>query len=357
MSMSAEEQVFYDGLIALGVADKVAKQGATKAKPLSKFILDLVSEYEVKQVSSRAEGLMLHAFATRLFKVEKSGKNNKAHTVYVVEAIRAGKLTNDAQIDAACKYIVKVGKSDAAWDVAAFEKACGVGVTVTQEQIEAAVASLIQKNKATLEELRYHGAVKLLGPLIKSLAWGDGRAIKSTFDAAILALLGPKTEADGKKKKVKGDKSAGMSRIQKKKAETKQGQDEGEEEEEDDFLTGRQIPWCINTPEQKARHLAVTGGTMYTRFPPEPNGYLHTGHVKSMNFNFGVAKKNGGKTYLRFDDTNPEAESKEYIDNIIENVQWLGHQPCKITYSSDYFEQLYQVRVCVCVCVYGCFLC
>src|SRR5512139_1623693 len=66
------------------------------------------------------------------------------------------------------------------------------------------------------------------------------------------------------------------------------------------------------------------GGRVHTRFPPEPNGYLHIGHAKSINLNYGTAKKYGGKFNLRFDDTNPTKEEQEYIDSIIADVRWLG---------------------------------
>src|SRR4029077_2630160 len=81
--------------------------------------------------------------------------------------------------------------------------------------------------------------------------------------------------------------------------------------------------------------------TILTRFPPEPNGYLHIGHAKSICLNFGLALKYGGKTNLRFDDTNPAKEETEYVDSIIEDVRWLGFEPEKVLYASDYFEQLY----------------
>ena len=77
---------------------------------------------------------------------------------------------------------------------------------------------------------------------------------------------------------------------------------------------------------------------VYTRFPPEPNGYLHIGHAKAMFVDFGFAEEVGGSCYLRYDDTNPSAEKKEYIDHIQEIVAWLGWKPFKITYSSDYFQ-------------------
>lgn len=80
-----------------------------------------------------------------------------------------------------------------------------------------------------------------------------------------------------------------------------------------------------------------------TRFPPEPNGYLHIGHAKAMRFNFTIAKENGGSTYLRYDDTNPVKENQEFIDNIKNCVDWLGYKPFKITFASDYFQELYDL--------------
>jgi len=83
-------------------------------------------------------------------------------------------------------------------------------------------------------------------------------------------------------------------------------------------------------------------GRVLTRFPPEPNGYLHIGHAKSICLNFGLAKRYGGKTNLRFDDTNPTKEDVEYVDSIKEDVKWLGFEWAGEYYASDYFEQLYE---------------
>ncbi len=82
-----------------------------------------------------------------------------------------------------------------------------------------------------------------------------------------------------------------------------------------------------------------------TRFPPEPNGYLHIGHAKSICLNFGLAKKYGGKTNLRFDDTNPVTEETEYVESIKEDVRWLGFEWANELYASNYFEQLYAFAV------------
>ena len=83
------------------------------------------------------------------------------------------------------------------------------------------------------------------------------------------------------------------------------------------------------------------GQKVYTRFPPEPNGYLHIGHAKSICLNFGIAQKYGGRTNIRFDDTNPVKEDVEYVDSIKEDVQWLGFHWAEEHYASDYFDQLY----------------
>ena len=82
-----------------------------------------------------------------------------------------------------------------------------------------------------------------------------------------------------------------------------------------------------------------------TRFPPEPNGHLHIGHAKSICLNFGVAKEFGGKTFLRFDDTNPLKESEEYVSAIQADIEWLGFQWSDITFASDHFEEIYQYAV------------
>jgi glutaminyl-tRNA synthetase len=86
-------------------------------------------------------------------------------------------------------------------------------------------------------------------------------------------------------------------------------------------------------------------GRVLTRFPPEPNGYLHIGHAKSICLNFGLAKKYNGKTNLRFDDTNPVKEDVEYVDSIKEDVKWLGFDWAQELYASDYFDKLYEFAV------------
>src|SRR5881397_4176379 len=88
------------------------------------------------------------------------------------------------------------------------------------------------------------------------------------------------------------------------------------------------------------------GGRVVTRFPPEPNGYLHIGHAKSICLNFGLAAQHGGVCHLRFDDTNPTKEEVEYVESIMADVRWLGFDwGSHLYYASDYFEQLYRWAV------------
>lgn len=84
---------------------------------------------------------------------------------------------------------------------------------------------------------------------------------------------------------------------------------------------------------------------IYTRFPPEPNGYLHIGHAKAICLNFGLGEQYNGKVNLRFDDTNPTAEKQEYVDAIKENIQWLGFKWEKELHTSDHFQQLYEYAI------------
>ena len=104
----------------------------------------------------------------------------------------------------------------------------------------------------------------------------------------------------------------------------------------------------LNFIEQIIEEDNATGkhdGRVQTRFPPEPNGYLHIGHAKSICLNFGIAQQYNGKCNLRFDDTNPAKEDTEYVDSIMEDVQWLGFQWDNLHFASDYFQQLYDLSL------------
>jgi glutaminyl-tRNA synthetase len=120
-----------------------------------------------------------------------------------------------------------------------------------------------------------------------------------------------------------------------------------------DAANGAATPATAAAPSNFIRDIVIDdldtnkyGGRVHTRFPPEPNGYLHIGHAKSINLNFGLANEFGGKCNLRFDDTNPTKEEQEYVDSIIEDAHWLGGDwNDRLFYASDYFDQLYEWAV------------
>lgn len=168
--------------------------------------------------------------------------------------------------------------------------------------------------------------------------------VRDKVNAKKLALLGEPPADDGKrKKKGKQPKEAKAAANAGAAEEEKKGEDD-EPEIDITKLIGRDVD-IGNTPEILAKHRAFTKGKVHTRFPPEPNGYLHIGHAKAIRFNFKVSEEYGGQTYLRFDDTNPCKENNEFIDHIKEIVTWLGYKPFKITASSDYFQELHDYGV------------
>ena len=172
---------------------------------------------------------------------------------------------------------------------------------------------------------------------IGDIKWGNGRIITEELDKYKLELLGPKTKEDeklisDKKKKGKEDKKIPIDFKTLKR-------------ERLSHMIGRDKAESLNTEKHLDLQREKSGGRVVTRFPPEPNGYLHIGHAKSMRFNFTLAEDYGGVCIVRFDDTNPEKESNEYIDSIIQGVKYLGYSPFKITHSSDYFDQLYEYAI------------
>jgi glutaminyl-tRNA synthetase len=239
--------------------------------------------------------------------------------------------------------------------VAAFEAACGVGVTVSQEDLSEAVQAVLCAQREKLLCERYDVN---MGQLIKAvrghhdrLRWADGKLLKATLDAALLALLGPESTEQTDKKKKKQEKEGLQETLEKGEAGNVSGDAKSPKGGlgrvfEGDVLRFHK-PGENPQPNEAVRqaHLAATGGKVVTRFPPEPNGFLHIGHAKAINFNFSYAAAHGGITYLRYDDTNPEAEEEKYFDSIAESVAWLGYQPVAVTHSSDYFEELYAFAV------------
>ncbi|PRW56443.1 glutamine--tRNA ligase [Chlorella sorokiniana] len=359
--MASREELEAEALklfTGIGLVEKTAQEALVKPK-FRQALVELIKEAGAADGCPKSQGALLYTTAS------KYPANALAHRGELLAYITSDRIRSNAQLDGALDYLGKVGSEPI--DVAAFEQAAGVGVEVGPEQIKEAVAACIKENEAKLKEERYHCNLNiLLGKMRGSggaIKWADVGALKAELEAQVAALLGPKTEADLVKpeKKKKPVKAAAPAENGAAAAAPAKKASEGEEA----WRTAD--PWAFlpkpqqnnmvhttvhfsdergqmniaNSPERLAKHLGETGGKVVTRFPPEPNGYLHIGHAKAMFVDFGMARQYDGVCLLRFDDTNPEAEKQEYIDHIQEIVSWLGWQPWKVTYSSDYFDQLY----------------
>ncbi|SCU87378.1 LAME_0D09868g1_1 [Lachancea meyersii CBS 8951] len=262
----------------------------------------------------------------------------------VVDEIVNGNLKTPLQVDAAYKYVKQAGNAATADEV---KQECGVGIVVTDVQVRERVVQYIADNNAKIVAERYKLVPGILASVkgLPELKWAEPRLFKPIIDEEIVKVLGPKDERDVvKKEKKKKTKDSGAANA------AKSGPADATNEPKRTMFTEGFLGDLHKVgenpqayPELMAEHLEATGGKVRTRFPPEPNGYLHIGHSKAIMVNFGFAKHHDGVCYLRFDDTNPEAEAPEYFESIKRMVSWLGFEPWKITYSSDYFDQLYKL--------------
>ncbi|KAK8691515.1 hypothetical protein V6N13_075025 [Hibiscus sabdariffa] len=247
----------------------------------------VIHEAALADGCDRTIGNLLYTVAT------KYPANALVHRPKLLEYLVSSKIKTPAQLEASFSFLSNVASED--FKLKEFEEACGVGVEVSLEEIKQTVNEIFEENKAVILERRYRTNVgELLGSIRKKHSWADPKIAKVHTEV---------------------------------------------------FFSNGSVLRCCNTRERLDNHLKVTGGRVFTRFPPEPNGYLHIGHAKAMFVDFGLTKERGGCCYLRYDDTNPETEKKEYITHIEEIVQWMGREPFKITYTSDYFQDLYELAV------------
>mmetsp|Transcript_9586 Transcript_9586/g.20421 ORF Transcript_9586/g.20421 Transcript_9586/m.20421 type:complete len:801 (+) Transcript_9586:112-2514(+) len=357
--MASREETEAEALalfVGIGLDETVAKN-ALKNPKFCKTLVEIVHEAKAASGCPKAKGNLLYTVAS------KFPANALVHRPKLLEYIMDERIKANNQLDGAHDYLKKIGTT--ALDLTTLEEASGVGVVITADQIKAAVAEAIKANEAKLKEERYHCNLNIiLGGVTRGLKWADGGAVRAELEAQVEALLGPKTEEDlkppEKKAKAKPAKAPEESAPKAKPAAEAKPAEPAVPEDPYAFLpkpaennqvhttvnfSDGRIMRIANTPEKLSQHLAATSNKVVTRFPPEPNGYLHIGHAKAMFVDFGMARQYDGVCYLRYDDTNPEAEKLEYIEHIQEIVAWMGWKPWKITYSSDYFDQLYDFAV------------
>lgn len=281
--------------VSLGLSEAKAKE-TLKNKNLTTNLKCVIDEFSKTNQPLTNYGILLYHLASKL-------KNQDSKYIsLIVKYIFENKLDTTQRIDCSLEFLRSSISNNL--DVSGFEKSCGIGVVVTQEEIKQTVESIISKNKNELVEKRYKFNIgSLMQEVRKQLPWGDGKAIKIEVDNQILGILGPKTEVDlapvQKEKKVKEIKPIEKKVL----VYTPMSIEEvmckidfhkpGENFKTDGYVVTK------NTEMLLAKHLKKTGGKVITRFPPEPNGILHIGHAKAININFGYAKAFNGECILR----------------------------------------------------------
>ncbi|KAJ3034717.1 hypothetical protein HDV00_004763 [Rhizophlyctis rosea] len=323
---------------------KTKAEETLKNKKLAPKLETVIREAGPVQDASSA-GPLLYKLAS------ESTPKSAPHLGYIAKALVSGRLKTNEQLAAAIKFAENVEKIDDA----AFDESCGVGVVITQEEIIRAVSELLGARKDELLEKRYQLLGSLLSTLRAELKWANSLAVKEELDKQLLATLGPKDERDsakGKKKAEPKEAKPVKAAAETTEADTAAPGKIAEMAKSTRFISEGELARLHKPggnpqikPELMKEHLKRTGGKVLTRFPPEPNGFLHIGHAKAINVNFGYAAAFDGHCYLRYDDTNPEAEEEKYFTSILETVRWLGYEPWKVTYSSDNFQRLYELAV------------
>ncbi|ODV79084.1 glutaminyl-tRNA synthetase [Suhomyces tanzawaensis NRRL Y-17324] len=329
MSVSEAELVaLFD---KVGLAEKKTKE-IVKNKKVSQSLYEILSNESPKdQLFDEKKLALLHQLA-----VESKGAEIPQREL-VTAAILDGRLKTNLQITEGVKY---VKENEANSTNAGLNEAAGVGIELSEADVKAEISKWMADNKEEVESKRYSMVPRVLGEAKKlpSLKWAAPSLFKPIIDGLFLETLGPKDERDVVKKEKKKKEPAADKK-------TKAAPEPERSMFSEGFLgelhkAGDQPQMY---PELIKGHLEFTKGKVFTRFPPEPNGFLHIGHSKAIMVNFGYAKYHGGNCYLRFDDTNPEAEEEVYFNSIKDMVDWLGFEPWKITYSSDYFDELYEL--------------
>lgn len=340
-----------DLFLKIGLDEKTAQNTLANAKVTNNLVA-VISEAGVGSGCGKAVGNLLYMVAT------KYPANALIHRPTLLRYIVESKIKNSTQLEASFSFLSNVGLEK--FQLSDFEEACGVGVDVSIEEINSAVAMVLEENKDAILEQRYRINVgNLCGQVRKKHLWADAKIVKQVIDDKLYGLLGERTAADDEKPVKKKKEKPVKAEVKVSAVDTPAPPSEEElnpfaifprPEENikvhtEIFFSNGTVWRPHNTKEKLEKHLKVTGGKVFTRFPPEPNGYLHIGHAKAMFIDFGLAKERDGCCYLRFDDTNPAAEKKEYIDHIEEIVQWMGWKPFQVTYTSNYFQELYDLSV------------
>lgn len=285
-----------------------------KNKGLSSRLVENIKAAIVQGSSSNAG-----AFLLKLSQKEIPG------SVQIANLIGSQKISTAEQLDAAIIFASEKKK----FSDEELSEASGVGIVVSDEDITASVKDVIQQNLPFIAEKGKKGS---LGELMNRV---------KAFNREMLFAS---------RQKVVGEINSVLSGISDDLLKQYQKDSKGDLDSLDFQGIVAKFPMpednaMNNSEEIQNEHLKITEGKVRTRFPPEPNGWIHIGHSKAMLLDFGFAREKKGVCYMRFDDTNPVREKDEFIEGIKGDVHWMGFDWWKLTHTSDYFDELYNFAI------------
>jgi glutaminyl-tRNA synthetase len=297
----------------IGLEERVVKNTIANKK-VSNTLATILEKANVEKCEKKL-GHLLYGIATKL------GPTLEDNQDVLLKYVMNNKIENAQQLERAVKFL-KESKTTCRteFDLKHFEKYCGIGVNMSEEDISCRTREFLQGKVSTMKSF----AINLTTHL-RELR----EIIPCCNNATVMKVFKQEVE-----KLQKIDPSITISNEPTKTPENHVSQKIFKFE-------ARDLTSSLNPPEIYDAHMIRTKGQIVTRFPPEPNGYLHLGHAKAIRFNFSSAFENNGACYLRYDDTNPEKESADFIKSIEENVSWLGYTPTTVTHASDYIEVMY----------------
>lgn len=311
-------------MISRNFAELFAKVGldAKKVKTvlknaeLSNKLFDIFEARKIETPQPDASNLVY-------FIVSSKSDPFQNHQTFLLDNIFEGNIESKQQLKIAEEYLKD---KETVENLEEFNTTCGVGIKITDDDIKEYLTTFITEHKDFI--ISKGGKLNNPDVLFKckeGMPFADPGKFMKLSGPIIKDIIGviakPKKV---KKKKAKKQEAEKFSKIDITK------------------LVAREVAGDGNSEEVLAKHKKATGGKVVTRFPPEPNGILHIGHARAIRFNFSISGVYEGDCILRFDDTNPEKESLEFIENIKQNVNWFGYEPSKVTFSSNYFGRIYQ---------------
>ena len=369
------EAEFEAKLKALNISEKTIGE-IQKKKKLQERLKTVLAEAKIEKCEKEV-GQMLVLVA------EKLNPTYNHRLPLLLKYVISKQISTSHQLDVSIDFLKKKGEEVITEEE--FETKTGINLKLTEDDLRKAVLESINAHIDQIKLERYlYPSNNILYELKAKFTVVDAKLSLKIINEEISKLLGGKNEIEKEEEKLRGElevlkkkqkemkktfpeedkkkmdeikgklkkisdevkaKIDAAKKTEKKEESKPEDEDKVDEKDKLSSLMARDMKSALNPPHLLKKHLDFTGGKIITRFPPEPNGYLHIGHAKAMRFSFTSAAAVGGHTYLRLDDTNPEKETKEFIDSIEENVQWLGYKPWKITYASDYFQDLYNIAI------------